>query len=89
MTKAKYHVIDLPVPKGARLISWRPKTPPIRLSDYETVTDTNLFVTTTLRQLDAHLRGHYWLAGNWGLPVLLDRLAACGCIVAIPGKAQQ
>jgi hypothetical protein len=87
----KYRVLDLPVPKGARLISWRPKTPPIRLSDYETIIDTILFVTTTLRQLDAHLRGQYWLSGNWGLQGLLGRLEACGCVVGLddPRRAQQ
>jgi hypothetical protein len=44
--------------------------------------DAELFIRASLAQLDAHLRGQTWLSGNWGLQGLLDRLAACGCVVA-------
>jgi hypothetical protein len=86
-----YRVIALPVPKGVKLISWKPKPPPVRLSDYETVTDVDKFVRSVLRQLDHCLKGETWLAGNWSLEVLLKRLAMCGCVVELqdPGKAQQ
>jgi hypothetical protein len=81
----------LTMPAGVRLIHWQPKAPPIRLSECSTVTDTEKFVRTTLRQLDAHLRGEYWRAGNWGLSTLLARLEMCGCTVELedPGKALQ
>jgi hypothetical protein len=72
-----------PMPAGVRLIRWEPKEPPVELSRYETVTDTSGFMTTTLKQLDAHLHGKTWLAGNWGLSVLIARLEAVGCYVAL------
>jgi hypothetical protein len=44
-----------------------------------------------LRQLAAHLNGEGWQDGGWGLSGLLERLAACGCVVALddPRKAIQ
>jgi hypothetical protein len=82
---------DLPeMPEGVMLIEWRPKAAPVRLES-STVTDVPKFVEMTLRQLDARLRGGTWHAGNWPLPVLLQRLACCGCHVTLedPGRARQ
>jgi hypothetical protein len=73
----------LEMPAGVRLIRWEPKDPPIRLSDCATVTNTEKFIFTTLRQLDAQLQGKTWLAGNWGLSGLIARLEAVGCFVAL------
>jgi hypothetical protein len=80
-----------PMPAGVRLIRWEPKDPPIRLSECSTVTNTEKFILTTLQQLDAHLKGKTWLAGNWGLSTLLARLEAVGCFVALedPRRAHQ
>lgn len=71
------------MPAGLRLGSWEPKPAPVRLSEFETVVDVHLFIDRTLAQLDARLQGKDWLAGNWPLSTLLDRLAACGCVVAL------
>jgi hypothetical protein len=81
----------LTMPAGVRLLRWEPKEPPIRLSECATVTDTDKFVRTTLRQLDARLRGEDWRAGNWPLSTLLARLEMCGCNVVLedPRKALQ
>jgi hypothetical protein len=78
------------MPAGVQLIRWAPKAAPVQLSWCETVTDTEKFIRTTLRQVDARLHGKNWLAG-WALSVLLDRLEACGCHVALddPRKALQ
>jgi hypothetical protein len=88
---AKYRVPVLPVPKGVRLVCWEPVAPPVKIPPCSTVTDTDKFVRTTLRQLDARLRGEDWRAGNWGLAALLARLKACGCTVVLddPRKAVQ
>lgn len=53
--------------------------------------DVDLFIRSTLRQLEAQLCGKNWLAGGWGLSGLLARLEACGCHVALddPRKALQ
>jgi hypothetical protein len=79
------------MPAGVRLVSWSPKDAPIRLSQCETVTDTEKFIRSTLRQLEARLSGKDWLAGGWGLSGLLARLEACGCYVALdnPREALQ
>jgi hypothetical protein len=84
----KWELVELlaqrPVmPAGVRLVSWFPKDAPVRLSECETVTNVDLFVRATLRQLEAQLSGNDWIAGGWGLSGLLDRLAACGCFVAL------
>ena len=79
------------MPGGVRLVSWSPKDAPIQLSRCEAVTDTDKFIRSTLRQLEAQLSTNDWIAGCWGLSGLLDRLAACGCVVALddPKKALQ
>jgi hypothetical protein len=83
---ARYYRIGLPIPKGARLVRWQPKAPPVELSRYETVVNTDRFVRTTLRQLDHRLKGETWLSGNWPLPVLLARLEAVGCVIELEDK---
>jgi hypothetical protein len=70
------------MPAGVRLVSWNPKAAPVRVSQCETVTDTDLFIRSTLMQLEAALEGRSWASGNWGLSGLLERLAAVGCAVA-------
>ena len=79
------------MPTGVRLVRWEPKDAPVQLSPCSTVTDTEKFIRSTLRQLEAALEGRRWQAGNWGLSGLIDRLAACGCVVALddPLKALQ
>lgn len=79
------------MPAGVRLVSWFPKDAPIQLSRCETVTNTEKFIRSTLRQLEARLSGKDWLAGGWGLSGLLARLEACGCCVALdnPREALQ
>jgi hypothetical protein len=78
------------MPAGVRLIRWAPQTAPIILTQCSTVTDVDLFIRSTLRQVEAQLSGKDWVAG-WTLSTLLDRLALCGCIVALddPRKALQ
>ena len=79
------------MPAGVRLIHWEPKAAPVRLSECSTVSDVDLFIRSTLMQLEAALEGRSWQAGNWGLCGLLDRLAAVGCLVALenPRRALQ
>jgi hypothetical protein len=74
------------MPPGVRLLRWEPKKPPIRLSECSTVTDTEKFIRTTLRQLEHALKGEGWLGGNWRLPVLLAHLEAVGCVVELEDK---
>jgi len=92
----KPEIIDLlsqrlAMPAGVRLVSWSPKAAPIQLERGQTVTDTERFIESSLAQLAAALEGRNWQAGNWGLSGLLERLALCGCVVALddPKKALQ
>ena len=71
------------MPAGVRLLSYAPVTHPVRLSDWETVLDNQKFIESTLRQLDARLHGKHWVAGNWTLSALVDRMAAAGCLVEL------
>lgn len=87
----KFEIIKLlsqrpAMPHGVRLVNYAPATPPITLSRYETVVDTSKFIQSTLAQIDARLHDRNFLAGNWPLSGLLDRLAAVGCIVALENK---
>jgi hypothetical protein len=80
------------MPAGVRLLSYRPKEPPVALGNGETVIDSKRFVQATMRQLEAKLCGASgWNYGWRSLPELLERLAAVGCIVALdnPRKALQ
>jgi hypothetical protein len=79
------------MPAGVRLIRWEPKAAPVQLSECSTVTDTEKFIRSTLRQLETRLNGKGWLDGGWGLSGLLARLEACGCHVALdnPREALQ
>jgi hypothetical protein len=96
MRELKSEILELlsarpAMPAGVRLVHWEPKAAPVRLSECSTVVDVEKFVLMTLRQLEARLTGDGWRAGNWPLSALLERLAACGCIVALddPRKALQ
>jgi hypothetical protein len=71
------------MPAGVRLIRWEPEDAPVQLSRCETATDIDGFIRSTLRQVEARLLGKNWLAGNWPLSILIDRLDAVGCHVQI------
>lgn len=71
------------MPPGVRLVRWEPKAAPVPLSQCETVLDVELFIRTSLAQLENMLAGRRWLAGNWGLAGLVERLSAVGCHVAL------
>lgn len=81
----------LVMPAGVRLVSWFPREAPIIMSQFSTVTDVDKFIRSTLRQVEARLHGKSWLAGNWTLSILLERLEVCGCFVKLddPRRAVQ
>ncbi len=76
------------MPAGVRLIHWEPKEAPIQLSQCSTVTDTDKFILSTLRQVEARLYCKGSLAGGWTLSTLIDRLAAVGCFVELDNPRQ-
>jgi hypothetical protein len=80
---------EIPVmPPGVRLVNWEPKPAPVVLTHYSVVTDVSKFISTTLLELRAALAGKRWLAGNWSVGELVDRLEQCGVLVQI-AKAER
>ena len=75
------------MPPGVRLISWQPKEPPVVIEHCSVVTDTRLFAIRTLEQLAAALQGQRWLAGNWSVRQLVDRLEQCGVVVEVKERS--
>lgn len=70
-----------PMPSGVRLVRWEPKSAPVILTHYAVVTDVPRFISMTLLELRTALAGKRWLAGNWSVRELIDRLAQCGVLV--------
>ena len=79
------------MPAGVRLVSWSPRKAPVGLPQGSTVTDVDLFISTTRVQLEARLKRNGFLDGGWRLVGLLSRLAAVGCHIALdnPKKSLQ
>ena len=72
-----------PMPPGVRLIAWNPKQPPVIVERWSVVTDVVLFVRSTLEQLRLALAGNNWLAGNWSVRDLCERLEQVGVRVEV------
>jgi hypothetical protein len=75
------------MPNGVRLISWAPKGPPILLTRWAVVINTTAFIENTLQELDAALAGKNWLAGNWSVRELVERLEQVGVSVSLSSQS--
>lgn len=82
----KQRALIPPIPKGVRLIRWEPKPAPVILTRYEVVVEVKRFVEMTLVELKEALAGKRWLAGNWSIRELTDRLEQCGVVVEVAPK---
>lgn len=71
------------MPPGVKLVRWEPRSAPVQVTRWMTVTNTQGFIESTLRQLGARLRGDDWGAGNWSCAELLSRLEAVGVTVRL------
>jgi hypothetical protein len=71
------------MPPGVRLVKWEPKDPPIAIVRLGVVTEVHKFIGATLRELRARLEGKNFLAGNWSLRELVDRLEQVGVQVQV------
>ena len=72
-----------PIPDGVRLACWDPKQPPVVLQQCSVVIDVEKFVLATLEQLQARIEGKDFLAGNWSLRELIERLEQVGVKVEV------
>ena len=77
--------IPPPMPPGVRLVKWAPKKPPVAIVRMGVVTNVDKFIGATLRELRARLEGKDFLAGNWSLRELVDRLEQIGVEVKVEG----
>jgi hypothetical protein len=81
---------DIPsMPSGVTLLAWKPKQPPVVLSVFSVVNDTQKFIVSTLQQLAAALRGDCWAAGNWSVRDLYERLEQVGVRVEVAKESRQ
>jgi hypothetical protein len=71
------------MPPGVRLLKWEPKNAPIAIVRMGIVSDVPKFIAATLLELQARLEGKDFLAGNWSLRELVDRLEQVGVAVEI------
>ncbi len=74
------------MPDGVRLLRWDLKQPPVEISRVSVVMDPQKFALSTLRQLNAALRGRYWGAGNRNVRDLIERLEQVGIRVTVAQK---
>jgi hypothetical protein len=77
-----------PMPPGVRLLKREPKTPPVAIVRMGIVSNVDKFIGATLWALRARLEGKDFLAGNWSLPELVDRLEQVGVEVKVE-RAQE
>lgn len=77
------------MPKGVKLVAWRLKRPPVAISECSVVIDPESFAVATLRELECALREEDWLAGNWGVRGLLERLEQVGARVELTGASAE
>jgi hypothetical protein len=77
------------MPPGVRLLSWEPKNPPVAIVRMGIVSNVDKFVEATLRQMRARLEGRDFLAGNWSLRELVDRLEQVGVAVSVEGTESE
>jgi len=73
----------LQMPTGVRLLKWEPKPPPVAIVHMGIVNNVDKFIGATLRELRARLEGRDFLAGNWSLRELVDRLEQVGVEVTV------
>ena len=76
------------MPAGVGLVRWAPKKPPVVLEHRSVVIDVDKFIFTTLAQLQSRLEGKDWLAGNWSVRDLVERLEQVGIKVEVDQRRQ-
>lgn len=71
------------LPAGVRVLSWQPRQAPVAITTCSVVIDVEKFARATLSQLGHALKGENWLAGNWDVRELVERLEQVGIIVEV------
>jgi hypothetical protein len=71
------------MPEGVRLLAWSPERPPVAIETWAIVNDVPQFIRATLEQLRSAMVGESWLAGNWSVRELVERLAQVGVRIEV------
>jgi len=81
---------QVPVPpSGVRILRWKLLVSPVVLTEYSVVNDADKFARHTLVQLGHALRGRNWLAGNWSIRELVERLEQVGVEVVVEAMPEK
>ena len=76
-----------PLPSGLRLISYLPKKPPVALEQCSIVTNLDLFIQTTLADLEAKLNHPTPTPWGWTVQQMLVRLRQVGLVIEVEKMA--
>ena len=76
-----------PLPSGLRLISYLPKKPPVAFEQCSIVTNLDLFIKTTLADLEAKLNHPTPTPWGWTVQQMLDRLRQVGLVIEVEKMA--
>ena len=72
-----------PLPEGVRLVLYAPKKPPVAIEQCSVVTNVDLFIRTTLADLEIKLNDTAGVKGGWTVPQMMDRLRQVGLVLEI------
>jgi hypothetical protein len=75
------------MPKGVRLVGWKPKCAPVSIDICSVVLDVPKFVQAELCALDSRLNDPWTIHGGFTVPQILERLRQAGVTVEIDLKA--
>jgi hypothetical protein len=70
-------------PAPVRIPTWDLLPAPVAITNFSVVKEVDRFARSTLKQLRHALAGRNWLAGNWGVRDLVERLEKVGVKVRI------
>lgn|SRR5262249_31371575 len=85
---AKRQQVPIP-PAGVRILEWNVLAPPIVISNFAVINDPDKFARSTLARLGHSLEGRSWLAGNWSIRDLVERLEQVGVKVEVNRRRQE
>jgi hypothetical protein len=71
------------LPHGLRLVSYSPKRPPVALEQCSIVTNVQLFIQSSLADLEDRLNRPKVNRYGWTVPQILDRLRQVGLVIEI------
>ena len=72
-----------PLPNGLRLISYAPQKPPVAVEQCSIVTNVELFIQSSLADLEDKLNHPNAIRWGWTVPQMLDRLRQVGLVIEI------